>query len=145
MIFVMPFIEIAAFIEIGGKIGVGNTIILTILTGIIGIILIQQQGLENLNKIRRQINSDEFPFEGIFEGFLILIAGILLLIPGFVTDAIGGVLFIPFVRRLLYKITKNNNKDIIKEEYSSKNMFEINNKSDKTIDASYKKIDDDDE
>ncbi len=143
IIFVIPFIEIATFIEIGGKIGAINTIILTIITGAVGIFLIKQQGLENISKIQNQINSDEFPFEGIFEGFIIMIAGFMLLIPGFITDIVGAVLFIPFTRKILYKISKNRQKEVIKEEYSSKHIFEINSNEEKTIDAEYKKLDED--
>ena len=137
----MPFLEIGVFVQVGNHIGAGNTILLSLLTGIIGIFMIRTQGLHNISKIRNQINHQEAPFEGVFEGIIILIAGFFLIIPGFVTDSIGLILFIPFARKIIYSILTAHQKTIIREEYSSKNIFEEQKRyKDQVIDADYKDI-----
>lgn len=138
-ILVAPLLEIAVFIDVGGAIGVLPTVLLTLLTASIGITLIRSQGFSTATNIRAQMEKNEFPFEGIFEGFMVLTAGIMLLIPGFVTDGVGLLLFIPWVRKLLYKMTASSHKDVMREDYSSSSLFEESHKhSQKTIDAEYK-------
>jgi UPF0716 protein FxsA len=94
----LPLIEIAAFVLVGSRIGVLPTIGLVILSGIAGGILLRIQGFGILTKIRQQVEAGRDPGRELAHGVMILLAGILLLIPGFVTDILGILLFIPPIR-----------------------------------------------
>jgi UPF0716 protein FxsA len=95
----MPFIEIAVFIRVGEAIGVLPTVALTLLSTSAGIALMRHQGLATLARARAAAERNEPPVEELLDGLCILFAGALLIVPGFVTDAIGLLLFIPAVRR----------------------------------------------
>ncbi|MGE0231699.1 MAG: FxsA family protein [Flavobacteriaceae bacterium] len=95
----VPLIEIALFIEIGGRIGLAATIGVVIATAILGSIMLRLQGLSALGSINRSLERGEFPAEGLRDGALLLFAAALLLTPGFFTDAIGFALLFPPVRR----------------------------------------------
>lgn len=97
----IPFIEIAVYIEVGGEFGIGPTLAATLLTAVIGTILMRTQGLATLNAVRRSVDKGEMPVRSAFDGACQLIAGILLLTPGFVTDMVGLLLFVPPVRGVL--------------------------------------------
>ena len=103
----IPIIEIAVLIEAGGQIGVWPTIGAVILTAFIGTILLRQQGLATYHKVQKSVEQNQSPMEGVFNGMCLLIAGALLLTPGFVTDAVGFLLFIPIFRTILGKFFWN--------------------------------------
>lgn len=100
----VPIVEIAVLIEVGGAIGVWNTIALVILTAIAGTALLRIQGLATLARVQDSLARDTFPASALFDGACLLVAGVLLLTPGFVTDALGLVLFVPPFRRLLRRL-----------------------------------------
>ncbi len=101
LVFILvPVIEIGVFIELGGRIGAWPTIGLILLTAVIGTWLIRLQGLSALARAQAALERQELPVGEIFEGLCLLLAGALLLTPGFVTDAAGFVLLAPPVRRL---------------------------------------------
>ncbi|WP_339716594.1 FxsA family protein [uncultured Sneathiella sp.] len=97
----IPLIEIMVFIEIGSEIGALNTIIITVVTAIIGVFLIRIQGIGVLMRARATLDRQETPVNEIFEGIFLALAGLFLIIPGFVTDTIGFFLLIPPLRRSL--------------------------------------------
>jgi UPF0716 protein FxsA len=94
----LPLIEIAGFVLVGSQIGVFPTLGLVILSGIVGGILMRIQGFGILTRIRQQIESGNDPSRELAHGVMVLVAGILLLIPGFVTDILGILLFIAPIR-----------------------------------------------
>ncbi len=94
----LPLIEIAVLIMIGSKIGVFATIALVILTGLAGSYLLRSQGFSALTKLRREMESGHAPDKQVAHAAIIVLAGILLILPGFVSDLIGIALFIPFIR-----------------------------------------------
>lgn len=94
----IPVIEIAILIEIGGLIGVWPTIAIIILTAIAGTILLKIQGLSVLALAEESIREGRPPMDMVIHGVFLLIAGVLLLTPGFATDAIGFALFVPPLR-----------------------------------------------
>lgn len=98
----VPIIEIALFIEIGGWIGTWPTIGIVILTALIGSVLLRQQGMAALRDVQGRIASGENPGRLLAEGAMILVAGVLLLTPGFFTDAFGFALLIPPVRGVIF-------------------------------------------
>lgn len=106
----IPLIEIFVFIQVGGEIGALNTIIITIVSAVIGVALIRVQGLGVLMRARTALDKRESPVTEIFEGFFLAIAGLFLLIPGFVTDTIGLLLLIPPLRRTLAGYMARNSK-----------------------------------
>ncbi|MFC4271667.1 FxsA family protein [Sneathiella chungangensis] len=97
----IPLIEILVFVKVGGEIGALNTVIITIATALIGVALIRIQGLGVLMRARATLDRQETPVHEIFEGIFLALAGLFLIIPGFVTDTIGFLLLIPPLRRML--------------------------------------------
>jgi UPF0716 protein FxsA len=95
---IIPALEIGLFILSGNTIGVIPTMILIILSGIIGAYLVKYQGLETLRKVRLQLQNGIIPRKEIVDGICILFGGILLLTPGFITDIIGLILLLPPTR-----------------------------------------------
>ena len=102
MLLVVPIVAIATFIAIGGQIGIAATLIMILVTAVIGTFLLRFQGLSLLREIQTKMNSGEVPGRALGDGAMIVVAGILLLTPGFVTDAIGFLLFVPGVRGLIF-------------------------------------------
>lgn len=97
----IPIAEIAVFIKAGQIIGLGWTLAIVVLTAIAGTALLRRQGLKVLAETQEKLNRGELPVGEMFDGICLLVAGAMLLTPGFITDAIGLALFIPPVRRLL--------------------------------------------
>lgn len=96
---VIPLVEIAVIIQVGQYLGVVNTIGLLLIISISGAWVVKRQGLGVLRRIREQRDLGRVPGAELFDGALILVAGVLLLTPGFVTDAVGLLLLIPPFRR----------------------------------------------
>ncbi|MBD8877683.1 FxsA family protein [Roseibium polysiphoniae] len=97
-IILLPLIEIAVFIQVGSAIGVLPTVILTVLTAVAGTIMLRQQGLSLIMRMQSEMDAGRVPGRDMMHGALIVLASLFLLIPGFVTDAIGLLLFVPPVR-----------------------------------------------
>ena len=97
----VPLIEIGLFIEIGGFIGLWPTLALVVLTAAIGSWQLRAQGLATLARGRQQLDRGQLPTRELFDGFCLVIAGALLLTPGFMTDAVGLALFVPGFRDML--------------------------------------------
>lgn len=112
---VVPLVELFLLIKIGMYIGAGYTILIVILTGIMGAILAKQQGLRVIRKIREDLAAGKIPAEELFDGLMILIAGALLITPGLITDAIGFSILLPFVRNKIKSAIKNRIKEKISE------------------------------
>ncbi len=97
----VPIIEIAVFIKAGDLIGLWPTIGSVILTAIIGSFLLRQQGLATLFRVRESMDAGRLPVNELFDGLCLRVAGALLLTPGFVTDGVGLLLFMPPFRVVL--------------------------------------------
>lgn len=102
VLLILPLVEIAGFVIVGRQIGVFPTLALVVITAVIGSILLRIQGFGLLNRIRADIDAGRTPTRELVHGVMILIAGILLLMPGFVTDILGFALFIPAVRDAIW-------------------------------------------
>ena len=98
---VLPILEMYILIEVGSFIGALNTIGLVLLTALLGLILLRQQGFRTLLNARNKHIQAELPTEEIVTGIFLAIGGALLLTPGFVTDFIGFMCLLPFTRRFL--------------------------------------------
>lgn len=106
----VPLIEITLFIQIGGAIGLGWTLLTVILTAIAGTYLVRQQGFATLAKLQSSFHDMRDPTEPLAHGAMILFAGALLLTPGFFTDAVGLSLMIPGVRQAAFLALKSRIK-----------------------------------
>ena len=134
----MPVVEIATFIQFGSFLGTFNTIVLIFLTALIGVYLVRLQGISTILNIQKDIVSGNAPIENIVGGLLILLSGLLLLVPGFVTDSIGFLGLIPFTRKIFANLLikrfmghydvkrQEQNDNIIDAEY-----IEVNNEDKK--------------
>ena len=120
----VPIIEIYLFIEIGSKIGAVLTILLILSTAFIGIIYVRYEGFNTLRSAMGQLIKNEIPLFEIVSGAALVIGAFLLLLPGFLTDAIGLLLIFPITRKMIFKK--------ISSKYKEKNKF---------IDGEYKDLD----
>ncbi len=93
-----PIIEIALFVTLGGAIGLLWTLVVILGTGVLGVWLLRSQGLRTADRLRREMDSLRNPLVPAADGALMLLAGMLLVLPGFLTDAIGLLLLVPPVR-----------------------------------------------
>ena len=97
----LPLVEIYLFIKLGGYIGAFATVLLIIVTALLGVSLLRAQGFSTMAKFQRQVASGQLPAETMLEGVALLIGGALLLTPGFLTDSLGLMCLIPLTRRTL--------------------------------------------
>jgi len=97
----VPIGEIALLMKVSGIIGFWETFAVVILTALVGTMLLRQQGLATLKKAQASLEENRFPVDEVFDGLCLLVAGALLLTPGFVTDAVGLALFLPPFRAVL--------------------------------------------
>jgi len=99
----LPLIELYVLIEVGSHIGGAMTILLCLATAALGGWLVRAQGLRMLFDARRHMAAGELPTTNIAHGLMLSLAGVLLMIPGFVTDTLGFLLLIPVLRRILIR------------------------------------------
>ena len=103
---IVPIIEIALFIQIGGEIGLLSTLGIVIATAFLGTYLVRKQGLSALSQLKNNVETLENPIAPLAHGIMILLAGALLLTPGFFTDAVGFSLLVPNIRIWLFERVK---------------------------------------
>ena len=97
----VPAVELYLLIEVGSQIGAAPTIALTVLTAMFGGLLVRLQGFATLSRARDAAGRGEVPALEMVDGVILLVAGLALLLPGFVTDALGFSLLVPPLRRCL--------------------------------------------
>ena len=102
LIFILvPIIEMWVLIEIGSQIGGLMTILLVLVTAIVGVSLIRKQGTQTLLRAQEKMRQGTLPAVEVAEGVMLGVAGLCLIIPGFVTDALGALLLISAFRRVV--------------------------------------------
>ncbi|MFQ5632163.1 MAG: FxsA family protein [bacterium] len=94
----VPLLEIYLLIQVGGVIGAVPTIVLILLTAVIGVVLLRQQGFTTLARVQDKLDRGRIPAVDLTAGLLLLLAGALLLTPGFATDSLGFLLLLPRLR-----------------------------------------------
>lgn len=97
----VPLAEIAVFIKVGEIIGLLWTILLVILTAIVGVALLKQQGLATFARAQEALDAGRLPVDSVLDGVCLLVAGAFLLTPGLITDSAGFLLLVPAFRRAL--------------------------------------------
>ncbi len=100
---IVPIVEIGLFIQVGGAIGLWPTLAIVILTAIAGTTLMRAQGIMTLKRLQNSLSEGTNPADPMAQGAMILVAGVLLLTPGFFTDALGFILLLPPVRAVLIR------------------------------------------
>jgi len=99
VVLIVPFAEIYLLLQVGGIIGALPTIFLVVLTALLGAFLLKQQGLATFQRFQLSLAQGEVPAYEIIEGPIILLGGLLLLTPGFITDILGFICLVPPLRR----------------------------------------------
>jgi UPF0716 protein FxsA len=97
----LPILEIVGFIQVGDWIGAGPTIGLLLLSAVIGVLLIRHRGLASLSRVQGAALQGDAALSGLLDGVCVVIAGVLLIIPGFLSDLLALVLLIPPLRRVM--------------------------------------------
>lgn len=100
---VIPIIEVYLLIQVGSVIGAGWTVLLVVLTAVIGVNLLRQQGFSTLMRANDLMARGEIPAMEMMEGIFLAVGGALLITPGFFTDTIGFICLIPYTRRLIIR------------------------------------------
>ncbi|MDQ6957089.1 MAG: FxsA family protein [Mariprofundaceae bacterium] len=115
----VPLLELYVLIEVGSGIGGIATIALCLFTAALGGLLIRIQGIKTLLSAQQQMTQGALPAEHALHGIFLAIAGLLLFLPGFITDTLGFLLLIPAIRVLLMKraisFSPNPSKTVILE------------------------------
>ncbi len=101
LFFLIPLIEIYLLIKVGSLIGALPTVFLVVFTAVLGAVLLRQQGFATLMRVQAMLARGQIPAIEVMEGAVLLVGGVLLLTPGFFTDAVGFVCLIPALRRRL--------------------------------------------
>lgn len=152
LIVVLPLLEIVGFIVIGGKIGVGLSLLWVIGSAIAGFSLMATMGGQTLQKAKKSVDAEVYPFEEMFDGICILIGALLLIFPGFIGDFLALPLLITPVRNWIFRFLKSQHKDIL--DKFSKNAKgatswyyyeERKSGASKTIEGDFKHVDDENE
>ena len=107
MFIVIPIVEFALLIEIGRRLGTVETLLLIFGTGIVGAYLARMEGFRILYRIQKDMARGIMPTEQLFDGILVLVAGIVLITPGLLTDLAGLILLIPFTRYPIKTFIRN--------------------------------------
>jgi len=139
-----PLLEIYVMIQVGSEIGAGWTVLAIIATAVIGAGLIRQQGFGVYQRMNRNMANGELPAMEILEGFALLISGLMLLTPGFITDAIGFFILVPPLRQwlVLNMLKKHFIQQVDTDSaYSVHRHTEVRHQQ-RPIDGEYKRLDD---
>jgi len=131
----IPLIEIYLMIEVGGIIGAFYTIFLIFFTAAAGIFFARMEGFKALQSGFQQLIKNELPVYEIISGAALAFAALLLIIPGFVTDAIGFLLIFPFTRKIIiksvslkYKRKINENENVVEGTFEENEEDKNNEK-----------------
>ena len=103
---VMPLAELYVIIQVGQSVGVLWTILLLLTVSIVGAFLVKVEGLRVLFRVREGLMRGELPSEELLSGLAVLLAGALVLTPGFITDGVGLFLLLPPTRAIVVKLLK---------------------------------------
>lgn len=97
----LPLLEIAGFIVVGRWIGVWPTLLLVMASVVVGLAILRRQGMQTVSRLRQRRLPQDMPAERFLSAAMVLLAGLLLIVPGFVSDVVALVLLTPFVRSIL--------------------------------------------
>jgi len=101
LIFLLAYIEISLFIQVAEVLGVAMTLLLVVFTSCVGVSLVRNQGMKTLVQMQQKMAAGESPAAEMIKSVSLIIAGLLLLLPGFFSDFLGLLLLLPPVQKLL--------------------------------------------
>lgn len=106
----IPLVELYFMLQVSDEVGAFNTVLLVVLTAVIGGIMVRLQGFSTLLRVREMSARGEVPAIEVMEGVILLACGVMLLLPGFITDALGFLLLVPPIRRMMviYALKRSN-------------------------------------
>lgn len=143
----IPFIELILLFRIGRIIGLAETFLVIIVTGIVGAALARSQGLSVVSDIRRRLRAGELPADSLLDGLFIFCAALLLVTPGFLTDVVGFAFLVPPLRKIFRtvgaKYLKRNFQSSV--NFGDTSEFKAWSRGDNTsdvIDVEGKEVDD---
>jgi len=108
LLVITPIVELWLILKVGSAIGAGSTILLILLTAILGAAMLRKQGFSTLFRARQKMEEGQLPAKEMAEGLMLAISGALMLTPGFVTDAVGFSFLVPWVRCKLIENFQDN-------------------------------------
>lgn len=103
VILALPLLEIAGFVVIGGRLGLGLTLLWVLVAAILGLGLIRHGGLNALTKLQASLNQQREPGHSLIDGAVMVVAGLLLVVPGFISDVLALILILPVTRNFLLR------------------------------------------
>ncbi len=103
---IWTLLEIAVFVKVGAYLGAFGVVVMTLLTAMVGIAVVRLQGLTLLKNMQDDWLHGRDAMETTLDGGLLLLGGVLMLVPGFVSDVLGAILLIPWVRRWLVRANR---------------------------------------
>ncbi len=113
---ILPILEIYTLLKVGPYLGAFKTLVLLVTSGVVGATLARIQGLLVAQKMQESLNRGLMPAQELVDGFLLLVAGILFIIPGFLSDIVAIFLLIPWTRMLIKFILKKKFATMIKSD-----------------------------
>ncbi|MCK4943126.1 MAG: membrane protein FxsA [Candidatus Aminicenantes bacterium] len=132
-LFVMvPLVELSILIKLGKYLGTLNTILIIILTGILGAAFARSQGAGIISRIRNSLNQGQIPGDELIQGLLILAGGLMLITPGFITDLLGFSLILPYSRKWYARMFLSYIEKKIKSGHWQKHDIHVNNSNDES-------------
>lgn len=104
MFTIIPFVEVTLLLQLSKYLGIGSTIFMVLFSGLLGAYFVRREGFTIWFRLQKELQEGRVPSDQIFNGLLLLIAGIVLVTPGLLTDALGYILIIPYTREIVKKI-----------------------------------------
>ena len=108
---IVPLVELAAFLLSGKLIGIPETLILVVVTSLLGAFILKKEGVKAIRSVQEQLSLGSLPGDAILNGFCVLIGGIFMLLPGFLSDIVGALLLLPpesFAKSCCFIICRKN-------------------------------------
>jgi UPF0716 protein FxsA len=117
---VMPLLELYVIVQVGQAIGAWNTIGILILVALVGVWLTKHEGFYVLQRMRQQLDAGHVPTDELIDGCLVLAGGLLLILPGFISDAIGLIVLFPPTRALVRNVVKRRLRIVTVRRYNGR-------------------------
>ena len=133
----VPPLEIYLFITVGSWIGPATTVLMVVVTAILGVYLLRLQGFSTLQRVRAALDRGQLPAAEMLEGVVLLVAGVLLVTPGFFTDSLGFLALIPGLRRAIVTWFMNRNVSLGRREDANPSV-----QNSQTIEGEFRREDD---
>ncbi len=141
-----PLIEIFVLIEVGKAIGFWPTLGLLVLSAAAGMLIIRDQGMSMVGRMFDTIGRGGLAFVSMVDGYFVILAGSLLIVPGFITDALGLALLVPPLRRLILGAVLPGFADARRDDRAGRSRPDAASEAKRpiVIDGTYERLDDDD-